>query len=92
MADTKCRIGRRFVYATGRQLQRHNCTGTGGVSGTPLLISKAGKWYVAGSMSLQRKVSPQDSPSSPTRSGATFDRSASVPATRPVDISSAFLR
>jgi protease YdgD len=48
MADTKCRIVGRFVDATGRQLLRHNCTGTGGVSGAPLLISKAGKWYVAG--------------------------------------------
>jgi hypothetical protein len=48
MADTKCRIVGRFVDATGRQLLRHNCAGTGGVSGAPLLISKADKWYVAG--------------------------------------------
>jgi protease YdgD len=92
MADTKCRIVGRFVDATGRQLLRHNCTGTGGVSGAPLLISKAGKWYVAGMISPQRKASPQDSPSSPTRSEATFDRPAPVPPTRKVDISSAFLR
>jgi hypothetical protein len=27
---------------------RHNCTGTGGTSGAPLLIEKGGKWYAAG--------------------------------------------
>jgi hypothetical protein len=34
--------------ASGRHLLRHNCTGTGGVSGAPLLTEKGGKWYVAG--------------------------------------------
>src|SRR5262245_32968854 len=48
MADTKCRIVGRFVDATGRQLLRHNCTGTGSVSGAHLLIARAGKWYIAG--------------------------------------------
>jgi hypothetical protein len=27
---------------------RHNCTGTRGDSGAPLLIEKGGKWYTAG--------------------------------------------
>ncbi len=47
MADTQCRIVGRFVDASGRTLLRHNCTGTGGVSGAPLLIEKSGKWFVA---------------------------------------------
>ena len=46
MADTQCRIEGRFFDASGRQLLRHNCTGTRGVSGAPLLIEKGGKWQV----------------------------------------------
>jgi protease YdgD len=48
MADTECRIIERLVDASGRRLLRHNCAGTGGVSGAPLLTEKGGKWYVAG--------------------------------------------
>jgi protease YdgD len=48
MADTECRIIERLVDANGRHLLRHNCAGTGGVSGAPLLTEKGGKWYVAG--------------------------------------------
>jgi protease YdgD len=48
MADTECRIVGRATDARGRLLLRHNCTGTEGVSGAPLLIEKGGKWYTAG--------------------------------------------
>lgn len=48
MADTECRVVERLVDASGRHLLRHNCAGTGGVSGAPLLTEKGGKWYVAG--------------------------------------------
>jgi protease YdgD len=48
MADTDCRIVGRVTDSAGRLLLRHNCTGTRGVSGAPLLIEKDGKWYTAG--------------------------------------------
>lgn len=48
MADTDCRIVGRVTNSAGRLLVRHNCTGTRGVSGAPLLIEKDGKWYTAG--------------------------------------------
>jgi len=48
MADTGCRIAGRATETTGRVLLRHNCTGTRGDSGAPLLIEKDGKWYIAG--------------------------------------------
>ena len=48
MADPQCRIIGRFVDASGRLLLRHNCAGTGGASGAPLLIDKGGKWYAVG--------------------------------------------
>ena len=48
MADTECRIVGRATDAGGRLLLRHNCTGTRGDSGAPLLIEKGGKWYTAG--------------------------------------------
>jgi len=48
MGDDGCRIIGRTTDASGRLLLRHNCTGTGGDSGAPLLIQKGGKWYVAG--------------------------------------------
>jgi protease YdgD len=47
-ADPECRIVGRFVDMSGRSLLRHNCTGTRGVSGAPLLIEKGGKWHTAG--------------------------------------------
>ena len=40
--DTQCQIDGRFVDATGQLLLRHNCTGTHGVSGAPLLIERGG--------------------------------------------------
>jgi protease YdgD len=46
MGDDACCIVGRTTDASGRLLLRHNCTGTGGVSGAPLLIDKA--WYTAG--------------------------------------------
>jgi protease YdgD len=48
MADTECRIVGRATDAGGRLLLQHNCTGTRGDSGAPLLIEKGGKWYTAG--------------------------------------------
>jgi protease YdgD len=48
MADTDCRIVGRATDSGGRLLVRHNCTGTRGVSGAPLLIVKDSKWYTAG--------------------------------------------
>jgi protease YdgD len=48
LADPECRIVGHVVDVSGRSLLRHNCTGTGGVSGAPLLIEKGGKWYAAG--------------------------------------------
>jgi protease YdgD len=48
MADPECRIVGRSTDASGRPLVRHNCTGTRGDSGAPLLIEKDGKWYTVG--------------------------------------------
>jgi protease YdgD len=47
MADTQCRIDGRFIDESGRLLLRHNCAGTHGVSGAPLLINKDGRWQIA---------------------------------------------
>lgn len=47
LADTQCRIDGRFVDTSGRLLLRHNCAGTRGVSGAPLLIYRGGRWEVA---------------------------------------------
>jgi protease YdgD len=48
MADTGCQILGSATDGDGRPLIRHNCTGTRGVSGAPLLIEQSGKWFVAG--------------------------------------------
>jgi protease YdgD len=48
MADTNCQVVGRAADSAGRLLLRHNCTGTSGVSGAPLLIETNGKWYTAG--------------------------------------------
>jgi protease YdgD len=48
MADTECRIDGRASDASGRLLLRHNCTGTRGDRGAPLLFKQGGKWYTAG--------------------------------------------
>jgi len=47
LADTHCQIDGRVVDASGRLLLRHNCAGTHGVSGAPLLIDSGGRWRVA---------------------------------------------
>jgi protease YdgD len=47
MADIRCSIDGRFVDASGQLLLRHNCTGTRGTSGAPLLINRGGEWQVA---------------------------------------------
>ena len=47
MADRQCRIVGRLVDASGRLLLRHNCTGTSGASGAPLLIDTGGRWHLA---------------------------------------------
>jgi protease YdgD len=46
MADTRCHIDGRFVDASGQLLLGHNCAGTRGVSGAPLLIETGGEWRV----------------------------------------------
>jgi V8-like Glu-specific endopeptidase len=48
MADTRCHILGSATDADGRPLIRHNCMGTRGVSGAPLLIEQSGKWAVGG--------------------------------------------
>lgn len=47
MADTHCRIEGRLADPSGRMLLRHNCAGTHGASGAPLLIESGGHWAVA---------------------------------------------
>jgi V8-like Glu-specific endopeptidase len=48
MADTECEIVGRAIDPDGLPLLQHNCTGTRGVSGAPLLIEQNGKWFVTG--------------------------------------------
>jgi len=48
MADTECQIVGRAIDPDGLPLLQHNCTGTRGVSGAPLLIEQNGKWLVTG--------------------------------------------
>lgn len=48
MADTNCQIIGRVTDTNGRLLLRHNCTGTSGISGAPLLIEENGKWLAVG--------------------------------------------
>ena len=48
MADTECQIVGRAIDPDGLPLFQHNCTGTRGVSGAPLLIEQSGKWFVTG--------------------------------------------
>jgi protease YdgD len=48
MADTECQIVGRAIDPDGLPLFQHNCTGTRGVSGAPLLIEQGGKWFVTG--------------------------------------------
>jgi protease YdgD len=48
MADAGCQILGSATDGAGRPLIRHNCTRTRGVSGAPLLIEQAGKWFVVG--------------------------------------------
>ncbi len=47
MADTHCRFVGRVREADGRPVLRHDCTGSAGVSGAPLLVERCGRWYVA---------------------------------------------
>jgi len=48
MAGPECHIVGRTTDGGGRLLLRHDCPGTGGDSGAPLLIKQGGKWYTAG--------------------------------------------
>ncbi len=48
MADSGCRVVGLAVDPTGRRLLRHNCTGTEGSSGAPLLVQDGGIWHVGG--------------------------------------------
>lgn len=57
MADSTCHVVGWFVDATGHPLLHHNCTGTRGVSGAPLLVRESGAWrIVAVDVAAQRGV------------------------------------
>ena len=45
-ADTACRITAAGVDAAGHPLLKHNCTGTRGVSGAPVLVEDNGHWSI----------------------------------------------
>lgn len=47
-ADEDCRVTGAGVDAGGHRLLRHDCTGTRGVSGAPLLVEEHGTWRVGG--------------------------------------------
>ncbi len=47
-ADTECRIVGRAADAGGQPLLRHNCTGTHGVSGAPVLVREGTIWRIGG--------------------------------------------
>ncbi|MBV8649891.1 MAG: trypsin-like serine protease [Alphaproteobacteria bacterium] len=47
-ADAGCRVVALAVDPNGRRLLRHNCTGTEGSSGAPLLVQDDGVWHVGG--------------------------------------------
>jgi protease YdgD len=47
-ADSACRVVGMAVDPDGRRLLRHNCTGTRGTSGAPLLVQDAGVWSIGG--------------------------------------------
>jgi protease YdgD len=47
-ADPGCRIVGSSHDAAGLRLLRHNCTGTGGSSGAPLLVEDGGIWRIGG--------------------------------------------
>jgi protease YdgD len=47
-ADNACRIVGEAGDPGGRKLLRHNCTGTHGVSGAPLLVKDGAGWTVGG--------------------------------------------
>ena len=47
-ADSGCRIVAMAVDPAGRRLLRHNCTGTHGTSGAPLLVQESGTWRIGG--------------------------------------------
>ena len=90
MADTECRIVGRATDAGGRLLLRHNCTGTRGDSGAPLLIEKGGKWYTGGLMWPPNSALPVGSPSSSTKLAAPLTLGPSH--RYQIDISPASLR
>ena len=48
LADTACRVEARMSDPAGRLLLRHNCAGTRGSSGGPLLVRHGEGWAVAG--------------------------------------------
>lgn len=48
LADTACRVEARMSDPAGRLLLRHNCTGTRGSSGGPLLVRQGEGWAIAG--------------------------------------------
>jgi protease YdgD len=48
LADAGCHVRGRVADPTGHVLLRHDCAGSRGVSGAPLLTQKDGRWFVAG--------------------------------------------
>jgi protease YdgD len=48
LADTACRVEARLRDAAGRVLLRHDCAGTRGSSGGPLLVRHGDGWAIAG--------------------------------------------
>ena len=47
-ADQNCRVIGAVLDGNGTRLLRHNCTGTRGISGAPLLIKDHGTWRIGG--------------------------------------------
>jgi protease YdgD len=47
-ADEDCRVTGEALDAHGKHVLRHDCTGTRGVSGAPLLVEEQGVWRVGG--------------------------------------------
>jgi hypothetical protein len=75
MADTDCRVVGQVTDSAGRLLLWHNCTGTRGVSGAPLLIEKDGKWYTRGLTLLPNLGWRADLPSFLTNLASTCEKS-----------------
>lgn len=47
-ADQHCHVTGQGVDAQGKRVLRHDCTGTRGVSGAPVLVQEYGRWTIGG--------------------------------------------